>query len=129
MIIKHYFNQYSTATLAAIEYVIKKYGHNEWFNGVLRKLMLNLHVMTNNKTFKKPLIFFYKNKLVIGYEGYHYLIFQMEKYSKLYNMNLHWFKFLVWLNVFLISGLLVYYFIHLNKKKYTETSIMYTPFT
>ena len=82
------FNKYIEATIAALELVIQRYGHEPWFNGILRKLMSSLHIKPCHETFSRPLIFHHEEREdgtvnITNYFGYHYLITEMEKYDKI----------------------------------------------
>lgn len=82
------FNKYIEATIAALEFVNQRYGHEPWFNGILRKLMSSLHIKHSTETFSRPLIFHHDEREdgtvnITKYFGYHYLITEMEKYDKI----------------------------------------------
>ena len=88
MVIRTCFNQYTEATLAAIELVIQRYGDEPWFNGMLRKLMTDMHLKLCSDTFSPPLIFYHYYDDVGGlviteYSGFHYLISEMERFVTL----------------------------------------------
>ena len=93
MLIRTCFNQYTEATLAAIELVIQRYGAESWFNGVLRKLMTDMHLKLCSETFSPPLIFHHyydddeKRLVITEYSGYHYLITEMERFHTLKNFH------------------------------------------
>ena len=83
----YYFYQYHGATVAAINYVINRYGDEKWFAGHLRKLILDLHFKPSKECFAKPLVIIQHsvrnnndNDIVdMDYKGFHYLIDQMEQ--------------------------------------------------
>ena len=83
----YYFYQYHEATVAAINYVINRYGDEKWFAGHLRKLILDLHFKPSKECFVKPLVIIQHsvrnnddNDIVdMDYKGFHYLIDQMEQ--------------------------------------------------
>ena len=92
MLIRTCFNRYTEATLAAIELVIQRYGDEPWFNGMLRKLMTDMHLKLCSETFHPPLIFHHyykdgKNLFITEYSGYHYLITEMERFHTLKHFN------------------------------------------
>lgn len=99
MSIKSCFNNYSEATIAAIEFVIGEYGDEPWFNGMLRKLMTDMHLKLCSETFRRPLIFYHHYKgdevVITGYSGYHYLITEMERFHALKNWCRHSMKWLL----------------------------------
>ena len=78
------FNKYTEATIAAIDLVIQRYAYEPWFNGLLRKLMGELHVKQCDESFNGPLIIIHdqNNGRILNYYGYHYLIEVMEIYNK-----------------------------------------------
>ena len=123
-----YFND-TLATLAAIEYVINKYGHHHWFNSQLRMLLKNLYLISNTETFKPPLIiqaFIDENgqKVLNKISGYHYLINTMEKYDKLSHLPINYklikiYIYFIYIIITIIFIIIIYYFI---KKNYINFS-------
>lgn len=92
MIIENIYVTHAQATLAAIEYVCDKFGQYSWFNGRLRKAMSELHIKPNAITFRAPLIIYThwdQQRILYEYEGYHYLIEEMEKYYKHFELVDH----------------------------------------
>ena len=88
MIIKSCFTEHSLATISALEYVIHKYGNCSWFNGNLKKIMLDMHIIPKHESFRKPLIIFHDNGQMLGYSGYHYIIHEIERRNRLFNTSL-----------------------------------------
>ena len=109
MLIKSCFYQYSNATIVALEYIIKKYGHELWFNACLRKLMSDLHAKSSTITFKKPLVIYHDNNRILGYRGYHYLISEMDKFYLLNRINVTY-LYILQIFVFIFILILLYAF-------------------
>lgn len=85
------FTEPQSATMAAVEYVCQKYGSSiekyPWFNHQLKHQLSKLHFVHNLDTFHPPLIIYAYANNELKYEGYHFLISEMEKCEKLYSMN------------------------------------------
>ena len=92
------------ANLAAIEYVIYKYGKCEWFNHQLRFHVYQLFI--NKNIFNPPLIIYYHNFEYV-YEGYHYLIDMMERCDKYYRYA-KWYDIFIFFYIVLILVLGVF---------------------
>lgn len=67
--------------LAAIDYTIGRYGHESWFPAALKDATTKYLLIDNNKNNVEPLKIFKLNNYSYGYEGFHYIIDQIEKYS------------------------------------------------
>ena len=122
----YYFYQYHEATIAAINYVIDKYGDEKWFAGHLRKLILDLHFKPSKDCFAKPLVIHCVGNNVTDYKGFHYLIDQMEQcyQSKaLTGFGFGVLRYVLLLNVLMcliyLAAMCYYHFILRKKEKET----------
>ena len=104
-----YFN-FTKATISAINYTIDKYGKYPWFNGVLKDTVIDLYSSKSKKLMSNPIIMYHTNGKFIGYQGYHYLIWKIEKYAKLYTENIYFYYIQLLLCVFLIL-ICIYFFL------------------
>ena len=84
------FNDVDISCVAAIEYVIYKYGNENWFNAALNKVVTDIYSKNIKDICHTPFIIikqFLKSKEMISltYLGYHYIIYQTERYANKYN--------------------------------------------
>ena len=94
------------ANLAAIEYVVYKYGKQEWFTFQFR---YHIHQLFVNKIiFNPPLIIYYqKLEKKMFHEGKHYLIDMMQKCDNFYKKS-KWYDVFVFYYLVFVLFLTVY---------------------
>ena len=79
----NYFHDVDTSCLAAIEYVIRIYGREKWFNAALFKVITDLYSIPRKEICQIPfVIILTDNKLT--YKGHHYIIYKVEQYNNRY---------------------------------------------
>ena len=112
---------HTKATIAAVEYVISKYSHHSWFNHQLRAILKSLLILSNNESFKGPLIIHaFKdengNKVLNKISGYHYLIDKMEEFDRLTSLpNVLVLNFCIYsIYILLFSFLISFYYWYFN---------------
>ena len=91
-IIFYYFYDIDTSCIAAIEYVIKKYGDQIWFNAALKKVITDIYSKQRKDICSIPFIIIKRNyktkdKNKLTYKGYHYIIYKIKQYYNKYNNN------------------------------------------
>lgn len=112
------FTDFEKACIAAIEYVISKYGENIWFNAALHKTVTNVYVKSRNDICTFPFTIIKtekftnegKNIINLTYKGSHYIINQMEKYNNYYNKSYTIFQtigFICILNIFIYIAIIL----------------------
>lgn len=111
------FMDAQTATMAAVEYVCDKFKFYPWFNHQLKILLSKLHLISNLESFHPPLIIYtIKNdsgKDDLEYDGYHFLISEMEKFKIFDNIS-KWYSLLIvsfYISV-VISLYIMFYVLH-----------------
>lgn len=104
------FHDIDKAYIAALEYVIFKYGENFWFNAALNKVVTDTLIKPHNEICSIPFIIIKKNENQLSYKGYHYIIHQLEKYNNITTNNLIYKYNLIALIIitFIILGFCIY---------------------
>lgn len=83
------FHDVDKSSIAAIEYVIFKYGNEEWLNAALNKAVTDLFTNSRKNICQIPFIikkkeFFNNKETILTTNCYHYVIHKIEKYSTKY---------------------------------------------
>ena len=86
------FTDVDLSCVAAIEYVICKYGTEEWFNAALNKVVMDIYAKTKQEICHMPFLitkkqFTENREILLTYKGYHYIICQIEKYKNKFGNN------------------------------------------
>lgn len=86
------FTDVDLSCVAAIEYVIYKYGTEEWFNAALNKVVMDIYTKTRKEICHIPFIitkkeFTKSREILLTYKGFHYIICQIEKYKNTFGGN------------------------------------------
>ena len=78
------FHTFEKATIAAIEYVIRKYKHNSWFVGALSKTVNFVYYhKDSSQLFQSPLEISKDNNDTLHHRrGYHYVISEIKRYDQ-----------------------------------------------
>ena len=84
------FNDVDTSCVAAIEYVIRKYGKEEWFNAALAKVVTDIYTKKRGEIVRTPFVIVKEEcvkskEIFLTHKGYHYIVHQMERYYNKYN--------------------------------------------
>lgn len=128
MLTKTTFHYYDRATIAAIEYLIQRYGNEYWFNYKLASLMNELYSKPPHQTFIKGngLTIYYDIETgeIKNYNGYHYLIEEMIKYGEIMSINvyIYWMKLILNL-ISILLCIYIYYFIGYNSLVYNQKDV------
>ena len=89
----YYFYDIDTSCIAAIEYVIYKYGNHIWFNAALKKVITDIYSKQRKDICSIPFTIIrrkYKTKDKedkLKHKGYHYIIYKIKQYHNKYNKN------------------------------------------
>ena len=86
------FYDVDKACVAAIEYVIFKYGGKIWFNAALNKVVTDTVVKSHDELCTIPFTIIKKEnketkEIQLSYKGYHYIIHQIRRYDNITNIN------------------------------------------
>lgn len=88
--IYYIFYDIDFSCIAAIEYVIYKYGNEKWFNAALNKVVTDMYLKNSQEICQPPLVIRKKKDkkefLLEHKGGLHYIICQMEKYKNTSNI-------------------------------------------
>ena len=106
------FHNVDKACVAAIEYVIFKYGDNLWFNAALNNVVTDTLIKSYTDLCTIPFIIIRteNDKTQLSYKGYHYIITQIEKYNNITyinNINILIYKYSLIFSIVMIIGIII----------------------
>ena len=109
------FNNVDVACVAAIEYVIREYGDQQWFNAALNKVITDIYSKNKKEDIcHTPFIIIKReyskdNRVLLRYKGYHYIIYQIEKYNSMYNKKVNGINTFIFImyNLLIIIALII----------------------
>ena len=92
MEVVYVFTDIDLSCVAAIEYVIYKYGTEEWFNAALNKVVMDIYAKTRKEICHIPFLIIKKKlieskEILLTHKGFHYIIYQIEKYKNKFGNN------------------------------------------
>ena len=113
------FHTFEKATIAAIEYVIRKYKYESWFNGALSKTVNVLyHNKDSSQLFKPPLVIHKDNNDTLYHrQGYHYVISDIESYNQYFNKTNVTTRICLFLILFNLMYLVIGHFLKNNNDR------------